>query len=144
MLTLDSMDLLHAQTRRRKRDLMFFIWETVRFGLLWNVTSAALNIDRSYATAVYLLYIMSPGLAVVAGFFLIWKLGDKVNRVLYAVMVMAKGFQAVLGTAAAVLLLRSSLTHPIFYRAEFMVTGIIALADLAVCSVLMFSRRKAR
>ncbi len=151
MLTLDHMDFFNqksfadsgqqAERKRKKKYLLFFLWEVIRFGLVWTLSAGALNIDRSYSTALYLLYIMAPGLVVIAGFFLLWQQGGKDNQALHAVMVMSKGFQVIFGTAAAVLLLQSFGTHPLFFRGEFISVGATAVVDLVVSVMLIAGRR---
>ena len=126
--------------QRRKRYLLFFVWEIIRFIILWRAVANAFIVDQSISTALVLLWISAPGLALIAALYMLWyKDGQEHNPRLHAVTVMAKGFQAILGAASAVLLVRSYGVHPMFFRLEFLAAGITAIVDFFVCLLLLRS-----
>ncbi len=128
--------------KRRKRYLVFLLWEIARFMLVWSAAGRAFNIDQSISTALVLLWISAPVLALIAAFFLLWYHDGEEHPRLHAVTVMAKGFQVILGGASTLLLIRSFGVHPLFFRGEFLTTGVTTVVDFMICLVLLRSARQ--
>jgi len=116
--------------------LLFLVWEILRFGIMWSLVSIFFGTGRSYSLAFFVLWIKAPGLAVLAGFFLLWLQRNRDNRTLQVTLAMAKGFQAVFGISSAVLLLSAAET----FQAAWLLMGSISLIDVAGSIVLLRTR----
>lgn len=112
------------------------LWEILRFGLLWNMTSRALNVDSSYGTALYLFWLNAPLLGLISGYVLLWLRGGH-ERGLEIIVIMTKGYQVLIGAAAAVILFGGIGTHPIFFHGESIMVGFLALIDIMILVFLL-------
>ncbi len=147
MLTLYIMDIdqdtggSETPTHKFKRKprhvfLIPLIWEIVRFGFVWNMTSRSLNPGQDWGTGLYLLWFSAPALAVISLLCILW-LSATPQPAGEAAAAMAKGFQGLLGLAAAVPLISELTRHQLFYRGEGIVVGGLAVMDLLMCVLLI-------
>jgi hypothetical protein len=111
-------------------------WECIRFGLMWNMTVRALNVDESYSTALYLFWITAPVLGLISGYALLWLRGSGQHG-LEATVILMKAYQTIIGAAASVLLFRSIGTHPIFVHGESVMVGFLTLMDIMMLIFLL-------
>ncbi len=94
--------------KRRITASVACLWELIRLGLLWQINEGILAAAYGQLNAFYLMWLIAPVLAVIAGYLIAAVEPDSCQ--VCVLLVMSRGFQVVFGLLAFFSLLFGSLT----------------------------------